>query len=77
MTSIHHAPQRTSPPHLKKTAARSHRATVLPRPISSPKLTSFKSGKSKPVVEDSIPLGQEDDDMATSFLQYWYAGTPA
>ncbi|MCJ1248027.1 hypothetical protein MMC30_005242 [Trapelia coarctata] len=75
MTSIHHAHQRTPPPHLKKTVARSHRSSVLPRALSSPKLAYPKSGKSKPV-PDSVAVGDDDDDMATSFLQYWYAGTP-
>ena len=70
MTTIHNARQRTSPSYLKKTVAKSHRPSTLLRTPSSPKLKD-KSGKRK-VAEEEVLEVEEDDDMATSFLQFWY-----
>ncbi|MCJ1390137.1 hypothetical protein MMC18_002995 [Xylographa bjoerkii] len=66
MTSIHHVHHR-SPPYLKKSTPKSHRP-ALPKSLSSPKLAG-KGGKSK-VAEEHLEKGEEDDDMAASFLQY-------
>ena len=70
MTTIHNARQRTSPSHRKKTGARSLRPSTLLRAPSSPKLKD-KSGKTK-IAEEEALEDEEDDDMATSFLQFWY-----
>ncbi|MCJ1434964.1 hypothetical protein MMC27_004334 [Xylographa pallens] len=66
MTSIHHAHLR-SPPYLKKSTAKPHRPAVSKSP-SSPKLAG-KAGKNK-LAEEHLEKEEEDDDMATSFLQY-------
>ncbi|MCJ1411811.1 hypothetical protein MMC19_005903 [Ptychographa xylographoides] len=68
MTTIHHAHQRTSPPHLKKLAARSHRPSTLSRAPSSPKIP-VKAGKGK-AIEQQVETEEDEDDMTTSFLQY-------
>ncbi|MCJ1399085.1 hypothetical protein MMC11_002287 [Xylographa trunciseda] len=66
MTSIHHAHHHSSP-HLKKSAAKSHRP-ALPKSLSSPKL-AVKGGRIK-LAEEQLDKEDEDDGMAASFLQY-------
>ncbi|MCJ1286324.1 hypothetical protein MMC26_005669 [Xylographa opegraphella] len=69
MTSIHHAHHHRSPPCLKKTTVKSHRP-ALSKSLGSPKLAG-KAGKNK-LAEEHLETAEEDDDMAASFLQYWY-----
>ena len=69
MTSVQYAQHRTSPSYLKKSIAKAHRP-VLGKSLSSPKLAG-KGGRSK-VAEEHLEKEEEDNEMTTSFLQYWY-----
>ena len=73
MTTVHHASQRTSPPHVKKTALRAQRPAPLLGTFSSPKLGSKGIKSHKVGVEEDVG-DHEDNNMATSFLQFWYVG---
>ncbi|MCJ1258749.1 hypothetical protein MMC24_006582 [Lignoscripta atroalba] len=69
MTTVHHASQRTSPPHVKKTALRAQRPAPLLGTFSSPKLGSKGIKSHKVGVEEDVG-DHEDNNMATSFLQF-------
>ncbi|MCJ1340850.1 hypothetical protein MMC09_006146 [Bachmanniomyces sp. S44760] len=81
MTTVHHAHQRTSPPHVKKTATRAQRPAPLTKTFSatkvalkSPKGIKAGSSSSEPSTEQSkynvVDNDDDDDSMATSFLQF-------
>lgn len=88
MSSTHHvhAYLRTSPPTAKKPAVRAIRPTLSVRTTTSHKLalrgnkskTKLEQAKekgkhNKEIGEEGDGLGQEgQEDMVTSFLQYWY-----
>ena len=72
MSTIYHAHQRTSPPHVKKTAVRAQRPVPVSRAFSGSKLAS-KAVKGKAGDDELAEKDDDDDDMAMSFLQYWYA----
>lgn len=77
MATIPPAQPRSSPSHLKKAATRPYRPTAVPRTASSPKLaTRTVKWKTNAVHEGPVDANQNDDDMATSFLPYWYAMGP-
>lgn len=77
MSSSHHARLRTSPTLSRMTAVKTR-----PGPIpASSKLSLKGNGKAKQAAdkankEADIPLDESDDDMATSFLQFWSAVVP-
>ncbi|MCJ1370893.1 hypothetical protein MMC20_002107 [Loxospora ochrophaea] len=69
MSTIYHAHQRTSPPHVKKTAVRAQRPVPVSRAFSGSKLAS-KAVKGKAGDDELAEKDDDDDDMAMSFLQY-------
>ncbi|KAL8704184.1 MAG: hypothetical protein Q9201_002645 [Fulgogasparrea decipioides] len=72
MSSLHHGNLRTSPHHTRKTAVKATR----PAPLGAPKPSLKGNGKpkqstDKPKEKDlKVPVQEDDDDMATSFLQF-------
>lgn len=75
MSTIRHAHLRTSPPQARKTAVKAAR----PAALGAPKLFlkgngKVKQSKDNPKEKEESPIecdGDDDDDMATSFLQFW------
>ena len=75
MSSIHYAHQRTSPPSTRKSFVRTPRSALL----GASKVSVKGNGKAKQATEkpkekvSDIPAEDydDDDDMATSFLQFW------
>jgi len=65
MTTVYHPHDRTSPPHVKKQAPRGYRPAPLTRRVTqgSPKLGAKRL--------KSPERAGEEEDMATSFLQFW------
>lgn len=70
MSSIH--PVRTTPVthHMKKTVVRAARSA----PVSKIALKGSKAKASKTEEEGAFTF-EDDDDMVSSFLQFWYAPT--
>ena len=71
MPTAHHARQRSPPPNVKKTAVRAPGPSALTRKPSSAKLAN-KGGRDKVGPTEECIDRDEDDDMATGFLQFWY-----
>ncbi|KAL8999093.1 MAG: hypothetical protein Q9169_001981 [Polycauliona sp. 2 TL-2023] len=67
MSTLHHAHLRTSPPQARKTAVKAARPAALGAPKSFVKI---KQSKAKEKDEEIVDCGGDDDDMATSFLQF-------
>ena len=74
MSSIHnaHLHTRHSPPHVKKAAAKASRSALSSKPALAPKIT-VKGAKTscKAKGEEEEVFDQDDDDMGSSFLQFW------
>lgn len=71
MSATHHAHAylRTSPPHVRKTAARASRLVPLSKSQGLPKV-SLKGNKAKSLCQEEEIVVDEEDDMGSSFLQY-------
>ena len=78
MSSVHHAHLRTSPPQARKSAVKAARPAALGAPKSFFRSNcKVKQDRDKPKgkgeeVIDCNDAADDDDDMATSFLQFWY-----
>ena len=74
MSAIQHATTRHSPPHVRKSSAlKSVRSVPAAKSLAaSPKITigGLKKAKKKEKEEVS-DSGEDDDNMAMTFLQYW------
>lgn len=70
MSGMHHLTARHSPP-VRKTASKAARSAPSTRTTVTPKIT-IKAARAKPAKSDDDPFHGDDDEMATSFLQYWY-----
>lgn len=75
MSSIHNAHLHThhSPPHVKKTAAKAARAAPSSKPAPTPKITikGAKTSRKAKAEEEEVLDRDDDDDMGSSFLQFW------
>ena len=79
MSATHHVVARHSPPlSLKKSLVKPSRATAAAKGVVPGKLTlkattptKAKIGRDKPLAGAEIAV-ESEDEMATSFLQYWY-----
>lgn len=71
MTTVYLSQDRTSPPRVRRQNPRAQRPAPLTRKSihTSPKSGAGKQRKSPERAPDK---GEGDDDMATSFLQFWY-----
>ena len=72
-----HAYLRTSPPHVRKIATKPARSAALSKAtvstkavVKASKSAKGKSEKPKQKEEADVPV-DEDDDMGSSFLQFW------
>ena len=74
MTNNRHVDHRSppAPPNVKKTAVKAQRPATLSKTLSSSKVP-IKGGKNKASHTDihAIEDKDDDDDMATGFLQFW------
>lgn len=72
MSATHHphAYLRTSPPHVRKAAARASRPAPLSRSQGFSK-ASLKGNKAKSLGQEEETIVEEEEDMGSSFLQYW------
>lgn len=64
---------RPSPPHVRKPATKAARAAPPSKSTSAPRITikgTKSAKKAKDLTEDVVD--EDDDDMGTSFLQFWY-----
>ncbi|KAL8735895.1 MAG: hypothetical protein Q9181_002622 [Wetmoreana brouardii] len=72
MSSLDHVNLRTSPHPTRKTAVKATR----PAPLGAPRTSNKSNGKSKQSTDKTkekdlkVPIEEDDDDMATSFLQF-------
>lgn len=76
MSSLHNAHSRTphSPPHVRKSATKAARATPHSRSVSTPKIIIKGAKTSKHAKEEEEEVFDfDDDDMGSTFLQYWLA----
>lgn len=75
MSSIHNAQTHTrhSPPHVRKTASKAARSAPSSRAIVLPKITikGAKAAKKAKEEEEGLFEVEDDDDMGSSFLQFW------
>ncbi|KAL8858467.1 MAG: hypothetical protein Q9178_004965 [Gyalolechia marmorata] len=78
MSSVHHAYLRTSPPQARKSAVKAARPAALGAPKSffrsNCKVRQGRDkskGKEEEVIDCNDTAAADDDDMATSFLQFW------
>ncbi|KAI4246023.1 MAG: hypothetical protein L6R40_002239 [Gallowayella cf. fulva] len=76
MSSIRHAQHPTSPPQSRKAAVKAARPALLGASKSFSKSNGKgKQGKAKPKEQEEEAIDNDDgdeDDMAISFLQFWY-----
>lgn len=72
MSATHHshAYLRTTLPHVRKTAARAYRPAPLSKSQGLPK-ASLKGNKAKSLRHEEEIVLDEEDNMGSSFLQYW------
>lgn len=80
MSGFHHVATRHSPPLVRKSAGKATRSAPSSKSIGTPKIvikgarTTAKHAKEE---EDDICAVEDDEDeMATTFLQYWCVTIP-
>lgn len=74
MSNSHNAPLHTrqSLPHVRKTATKTARPVLSSKTASTPKITIRGAKATKRAKEeDEDILDDDNDDMASSFLQFW------
>lgn len=71
MHNAHHY-TRSSPPHVRKTAAKAARSAPASKAVVTPKVTvrAAKAVK-KANEEEEEAFDTDEDDMGSSFLQFW------
>lgn len=78
MTSLHHAQSRArhSPTLVRKSAIKAARSAPSSKSAGTPKVTIKRAKASKYAKEEEEEEAEvfdfEDDDMGTTFLQYWF-----
>ena len=84
MSTGHHAATRHSPPVFKKSALKTARSVPSAKSALAPKITvkgaavGHKTAKQAKEKDDEVfKFEDEEDEMTTSFLQYWYVSTPS
>ncbi len=70
-TNHTHGQPRTSVPNVRKTAVRAARSVPSVKTTGGSKVT-FKVAKNKFSKDEEEELDEDKDDMATSFLQFWF-----
>ena len=74
MSGLHHAQAHTrhSPPLVRKVALKPTRTIPSSKSAGTPRITIKGSKASKPAKEEEEEVFDfDDDDMSTTFLQYW------
>ena len=76
MSTTRRVATRHSPPHVKKTALKTARSVPSAKNAIAPRITvrgaSTKTKRSKEEEREDEVFEFEEDEMTTSFLQYWY-----
>lgn len=74
MSSLHHAQSRArhSPTLVRKSAIKAARSAPSSKSAGTPKVTIKRAKASKYAKEEEEVFDFEDDDMGTTFLQYWF-----